>query len=191
MTLGYLYQDLSPFTSNNATYRETGINTLRFSLKQGEEFAYILMNMTDHLYDIFSWHHNASTHWDWNKTAGWHFADDIFKFISLKIISKSPVIYKLSLVLGPQSVDKSSWLNRCMIDHQANVYFIQPWWFDDLSYIGWWSFVHWFSHSLSPVSLIEVEWCIYASLMLPSSIQIMACCLLGSKPLSEPMLEYC
>ena len=39
--------------------------------------------------------------------------------------------------------------------------------------------------------LIEAEWRIYASVNLPSLVQIMACRLVGAKPLSELMLEYC
>ena len=39
--------------------------------------------------------------------------------------------------------------------------------------------------------LIEAEWRIYASVHWPSLDQIMACHLVGAKPLSEPMLEYC
>ena len=36
----------------------------------------------------------------------------------------------------------------------------------------------------------EVEWRIYASVNYPSLVQIMACRLVGVKPLSEPILEY-
>ena len=36
---------------------------------------------------------------------------------------------------------------------------------------------------------LEAEWCIYASVIKPSSVQIMTCHLLGVKPLSEPMME--
>ena len=39
--------------------------------------------------------------------------------------------------------------------------------------------------------LIEAEWRIYASENNPSLIQIMASRLVGAKPLSGPMLEYC
>ena len=38
--------------------------------------------------------------------------------------------------------------------------------------------------------LIEAEWRIYAWVNFPSLVQIMACRLIGAKPLSEPMLEY-
>ena len=38
--------------------------------------------------------------------------------------------------------------------------------------------------------LIQAEWRIYASANLPSLVQIIACRLVGAKPLSEPMLEY-
>ena len=37
---------------------------------------------------------------------------------------------------------------------------------------------------------IEAKWCIYASVNKPSLVQIMACRLAGTKPLSEPMLEF-
>ena len=40
------------------------------------------------------------------------------------------------------------------------------------------------------VKLIEAEWRRYASVNLSSLVQIMACRLVGAKPLSEPMLEY-
>ena len=43
----------------------------------------------------------------------------------------------------------------------------------------------------NPFYLIEAGWCIYASVNLPSLVHIMACRLVGAKPLSEPMLEYC
>ena len=45
----------------------------------------------------------------------------------------------------------------------------------------------------SPYSLklIEAEWRIYASVNLPSLVQIMACRLVGAKPLSKPVLENC
>ena len=39
--------------------------------------------------------------------------------------------------------------------------------------------------------LTEAEGRIYASVNLPLLVQIMACHLIGAKPLSEPMLEYC
>ena len=39
--------------------------------------------------------------------------------------------------------------------------------------------------------LFEAECRIYASVKLPLLVKIMACCLVGSKPLSEPMMEYC
>ena len=38
--------------------------------------------------------------------------------------------------------------------------------------------------------LIEAEWCIYASVIYPSFVQIMACRLVHAKPLFKPMLEY-
>ena len=38
---------------------------------------------------------------------------------------------------------------------------------------------------------VEAEWRIYASVNFPPLVQIMACRLVGAKPLSEPMLEYC
>ena len=41
------------------------------------------------------------------------------------------------------------------------------------------------------IKIIEAEWRIYASINYPSLVQIMACRLIGAKPLSEPMLEYC
>ena len=39
--------------------------------------------------------------------------------------------------------------------------------------------------------LIEAEWRIYASVQITTLVQIMACRLIGAKPLSEPMLDYC
>ena len=39
--------------------------------------------------------------------------------------------------------------------------------------------------------LIEAEWRIYASVNLPSLVQIIGCRLIGAKPLSEPTLVYC
>ena len=39
--------------------------------------------------------------------------------------------------------------------------------------------------------LIEAEWRIYASVKWSSLFQLMACRLVGAKPLSDPMLEYC
>ena len=39
--------------------------------------------------------------------------------------------------------------------------------------------------------LIEAKWCIYASVNWPPLVQIMACRLVGAKPLSEPKLEIC
>ena len=41
------------------------------------------------------------------------------------------------------------------------------------------------------VYLIEAEWRTYASVNLPSLVQIMACRLVGAKPLSEAVLVYC
>ena len=41
------------------------------------------------------------------------------------------------------------------------------------------------------LQLIETEWRRYASVNLPSLVQIMTCRLVGAKPLSEPMIEYC
>ena len=37
--------------------------------------------------------------------------------------------------------------------------------------------------------LIEAEWCIYASVQLPSSFHIMTCRLVGAKPLYKPLLD--
>ena len=48
-----------------------------------------------------------------------------------------------------------------------------------LSFCLWWIIVM--------LKLIEAEWCIYASLINPSLDQIMACRMVGVKPLSEPM----
>ena len=39
--------------------------------------------------------------------------------------------------------------------------------------------------------LIEAEWRKYASVNRPSLVQLMACRLVGAKPLSEPLPEYC
>ena len=44
---------------------------------------------------------------------------------------------------------------------------------------------------LSINSLIEAEWRTYAQVNYPSLVQIMACRLVGTKPLSRPILEYC
>ena len=41
------------------------------------------------------------------------------------------------------------------------------------------------------LQLTEAEWRIYASVKLPSLVQIMACRLVADKPLSETMLGYC
>ena len=48
------------------------------------------------------------------------------------------------------------------------------------------------SHCWSRVylSLMTAEWRIYASVIKPSFVQIMACRLVAAKPLPEPMLEY-
>ena len=43
---------------------------------------------------------------------------------------------------------------------------------------------------IQSIKLIEAERGIYASVNTPSFVQIMACRLVGTKPLSEPMLEY-
>ena len=37
----------------------------------------------------------------------------------------------------------------------------------------------------------EAELRMYATVILPSLVQIMSCRLVGAKPLSEPILEYC
>ena len=37
----------------------------------------------------------------------------------------------------------------------------------------------------------EAQWCIYALVKIPSLVQIIACHLDGTNPLSKPMLEYC
>ena len=41
------------------------------------------------------------------------------------------------------------------------------------------------------LKLIEAEWRIYTSVNLPLLVKIMTCRLIGAKPLSEPLLEYC
>ena len=41
------------------------------------------------------------------------------------------------------------------------------------------------------IQITEAEWRIYALVNLPSLVQIMASGLVGTKPLSEPMLKYC
>ena len=46
-------------------------------------------------------------------------------------------------------------------------------------------------HSASTILLIEAKWRIYASVNKPSVVQIMACCLVNGKPLSEPKMQYC
>ena len=47
------------------------------------------------------------------------------------------------------------------------------------------------SSSIVCLKLIEAEWRIYASVNKSPLVQIIACCLAGTKPLSGPMLEYC
>ena len=53
----------------------------------------------------------------------------------------------------------------------------------------------WFPSKVAAILFIyyftEAEWRVYASENLPSLVQIMACRLVGAKPLSEPILEYC
>ena len=44
---------------------------------------------------------------------------------------------------------------------------------------------------VSVTTLTHWGWVTYASVDLTSLAQIMACCLVAAKPLSEPMLEYC
>ena len=38
---------------------------------------------------------------------------------------------------------------------------------------------------------IEAEWSLYVSVNQTSFVQIIACRLVGTNPLSKPMLEYC
>ena len=45
--------------------------------------------------------------------------------------------------------------------------------------------------SIQDNQFIEAEWCIYASVNWQPLIQIMACRLVGAKPLSEPVMEHC
>ena len=77
------------------------------------------------------------------------------------------------------------------------------WEFVDVAFlVGWYSQIPvslnwmfwWFIEELVwriTTELIEAEWRIYASVNQPSLVQIMACRLVGVKPLSEPMLGYC
>ena len=44
-------------------------------------------------------------------------------------------------------------------------------------------------HIASHLKLIEAGWRMYASVNEPSLVQIVACNLVGTKPLSEPMLQ--
>ena len=39
--------------------------------------------------------------------------------------------------------------------------------------------------------LIEADWRIYAWVIKPPLVQLIACRLVGAKPSPEPMLEYC
>ena len=41
------------------------------------------------------------------------------------------------------------------------------------------------------INSFEAEWRRYASVNEPSLVKIMACRLVGAKPLFEPMLDYC
>ena len=74
-------------------------------------------------------------------------------------------------------------------------------WLSDVGHNSWWH-MHRAQHQIrkdgiiqtSPVvvlKLIEAERRIYASVNLPSLLQTMACRLVGAKPLSEAMQEYC
>ena len=57
-----------------------------------------------------------------------------------------------------------------------------------------WTSIHYLGEKICSIckaahfKLIEAEWRIYASVNYPSLVQIMACRLVGAKPLSEPML---
>ena len=57
-----------------------------------------------------------------------------------------------------------------------------------------WLFIHVIIFHTLNLKLIEVEWCIYTyqhTYIIPTLLRIMACRLVGAKPLSEPMLSYC
>ena len=58
-------------------------------------------------------------------------------------------------------------------------------WLHSMQYVA---LLHWM---VGLIWLIEAEWRMYASINKPSFVQIMACRLVGAKPLSEPTLEYC
>ena len=45
--------------------------------------------------------------------------------------------------------------------------------------------------NMNRINSLRPEWRIYVSVNSPSLVQIIACRLIGAKPLSEPMLEYC
>ena len=66
------------------------------------------------------------------------------------------------------------WIRSALISSNTTCIFINP-----ASKLWGWGY-----------SLIETEWCIYASVIWPPLVQIMACRLAGAKPLSEPVLEY-
>ena len=48
-----------------------------------------------------------------------------------------------------------------------------------------------YPNNISQTMMIIFFWHIYASVNLASLVQVMACHLVGTKPLSEPILEYC
>ena len=49
----------------------------------------------------------------------------------------------------------------------------------------------WLVNWVTIFQLIKAKWRIYALIIWPSLVQIMACRLFGVKPLSKPMLGYC
>ena len=63
----------------------------------------------------------------------------------------------------------------------------KPWSHVIRRYMDFWSFLCAWFNSLN----IEAEWRIYPPVNYPSLVQIMACRLVGDKPFSEPVLEYC
>ena len=98
------------------------------------------------------------------------------------------IIHQFCYLLSALSAD-TKWATFCKWNFQT-----------DMTIIAFWFIFHW--NIFPKVHLTIINHCltqwgwvmhiyIYESLNYPSLVQIMACCLVGTKPLSGPMLEYC
>ena len=87
--------------------------------------------------------------------------------------------------------DYGCWAKRSNGTHVSEFGIIEISWYQQILACYVYTLLSYFKEYWCVYQLIEAEWPIYALANIPPLVQIMACRLVGAKPLSEPMMECC